>query len=732
MTPQEVFVNNRSIKLGRLIGRGGEGAVYALEGDTTHAIKLYTVRGASTREEKVEAMVRAGLSSKTPLIAFPVSSARAPGGAFQGFVMRLVADHKPLHNLYSPGSRKIHFPKADYRFLVRTAANLARAVAVAHQANCVIGDINHSGILVSDKATVALIDADSFQFSGNGRQYLCVVGVPEYTPPELQGNSLAGVVRTANHDAFGLAVVVFQLLFMGRHPYVGTVRRGDIPPLHENIRNHRYVYSDIRNVGMDQPPGTPDILDFAPAISELFESAFSASNSTIRPSALDWVKRLDALEASLEKCDQNALHYIPKEASDCAWCDMERQLNVVLFQPYLQAPEFSTDGFDPGASGFNLEQVWAAIVAIRVPHLHSFQPKLPSPKLEPSVAARQAAGSERRVKPGAFIIVAATVIAFFALPQAFLLWLIVLIIGIGNLWEDSSSDRRAFLRTYAQAESLWDKELQSWQQRIGAESLIRAEADLHAAKDEYQGLRQEEAKLRAAYTQERRSRQLTTFLDTFSVQGAHIKGIGPAKKALLTSFGVDTAADVERGKLLSIPGFGEATAQILLSWRTRTANRFSYSEAPNEADRQEFARIRNQIEAKAVPLRRKLFGGARQLKEGLRQVEINVAKDAASVVEAFLRLEQARCDVQFLGLSTAQAQGTRTTSARAPIPSSSTSSTQPNQPSPIQYPPRQSGAHTCPRCGSQMVKRLAKRGRNAGGYFWGCSRYPNCKGTKNI
>ena len=36
----------------------------------------------------------------------------------------------------------------------------------------------------------------------------------------------------------------------------------------------------------------------------------------------------------------------------------------------------------------------------------------------------------------------------------------------------------------------------------------------------------------------------------------------------------------------------------------------------------------------------------------------------------------------------------------------------------------------CPVCGSSMVRRQAKRGANAGGHFFGCSRYPACKGTR--
>ena len=33
----------------------------------------------------------------------------------------------------------------------------------------------------------------------------------------------------------------------------------------------------------------------------------------------------------------------------------------------------------------------------------------------------------------------------------------------------------------------------------------------------------------------------------------------------------------------------------------------------------------------------------------------------------------------------------------------------------------------CPQCNAPMVKRQSQHGA-----FWGCSRYPNCKGTRKI
>ena len=37
----------------------------------------------------------------------------------------------------------------------------------------------------------------------------------------------------------------------------------------------------------------------------------------------------------------------------------------------------------------------------------------------------------------------------------------------------------------------------------------------------------------------------------------------------------------------------------------------------------------------------------------------------------------------------------------------------------------------CPKCGSNMLLRTARRGNNAGRKFWGCSKFPDCRGILN-
>ena len=43
-----------------------------------------------------------------------------------------------------------------------------------------------------------------------------------------------------------------------------------------------------------------------------------------------------------------------------------------------------------------------------------------------------------------------------------------------------------------------------------------------------------------------------------------------------------------------------------------------------------------------------------------------------------------------------------------------------------------SSAPSCPKCGTGMVLRDAKTGRNAGGQFWGCGAFPKCRGTRPV
>jgi DNA-binding helix-hairpin-helix protein with protein kinase domain len=59
-------------------------------------------------------------------------------------------------------------------------------------------------------------------------------------------------------------------------------------------------------------------------------------------------------------------------------------------------------------------------------------------------------------------------------------------------------------------------------------------------------------------------RQRDKFLDRYFIEVASIPGVGPAKKAALRSFGIETAADVQWNKAPSVKRLGEVLTRAVV------------------------------------------------------------------------------------------------------------------------------------------------------------------------
>src|SRR5262249_18699616 len=152
----------------------------------------------SEKAEKLSRMVEAQSDRLLALAAWPVETLFSTDRrSLTGFLMKNVKGFKDIHLLYNPKSRTREFPpKANWRFLIHTAANVARAFCAIHDHGHVIGDVNQSNVRVSpETAIVSLVDCDSFQIASNAKIYPCEVGVPLFTPPELQETEFREVVR---------------------------------------------------------------------------------------------------------------------------------------------------------------------------------------------------------------------------------------------------------------------------------------------------------------------------------------------------------------------------------------------------------------------------------------------------------------------------------------------------------------------------------------------------------
>lgn len=308
---------------------GGEGAVFDVVGRPDLVAKLYSKPQSKERCDKLRAMAKLCSPDLLKIAAWPTATlSNGNTAAVEGILMPRIADHKEIHHLYSVAQRKKDFPEADWGFLLHTARNCAIAFESVHAHGHVVGDVNQKNVMVSKKGIVALVDCDSFQVKEGNRIFRCGVGVPEYTPPELHGSKFSDLNRDANHDVFGLAVMVFHLLMMGRHPFAGVPQVNVDIPIEKAIQDGLYAYA--RNTSkLKPPPHVPPLAMLDAPTRELFERAFGSYN---RPTASEWHRVLDSSMKGLQRCKNDPKHSYPA-ADSCPWCQLIAVARLMFFIP---------------------------------------------------------------------------------------------------------------------------------------------------------------------------------------------------------------------------------------------------------------------------------------------------------------------------------------------------------------------------------------------------------------
>lgn len=611
MAPPVLVGKSGQVRLGKQLGKGGEGTVFEVEGRPESAAKIYLSAVSSERADKLVAMAAVRTAALDQLTAWPTEVLRQSDGKVCGFVMANLRASKDIHKLYSPKSRLADFPQADWRLVVRAALNTARAFSVLHHAGHLVGDVNHGGVRVSPDATVKLIDTDSFQISHQGRTFLCEVGVQDFTPPELHGKAFKQVTRTANHDNFGLAVLIFQMLMNGRHPFAGKYSGPGDMSIEKAIPEFRYAYGrDTARTRMSPPPLSASPAAASPWVSDLWERAFGTEGAKPggRPKAEDWVQALTKLEQHFKRCSSRPSHFYFNGLAECPWCPIERAGIALFGGAAVVIPKL--------ASGpFNLDAIWRDITTAALPPMQA----IPQLKAVTATPQMQALGSRRTFwKTTGWLVgliiavLGITLSAVFAPVWAGLGWAL-------GAWVNSrgQSDLVPIRSGYQQAKAQFDGLSARWKQEQAETQLQSKQNQLRPLRDEYAGLQGERERRYNALFNNRRQSALKQFLDQFEIEQASIPGVGAAKKAMLESFGIETAADVNRNAVLNVPGFGPALTDRVMKWRQEKEARFHFN--PNASiDPRQVADLDRTIQARRAQIEADLVAG-RQAMLQMRQ-----------------------------------------------------------------------------------------------------------------
>ena len=488
----------KRLQLGTELGRGGEGTVFDLPG-TPLAAKIYHRPAEPAKAAKLEAMVRLRVPALSAFSAWPEQRILDPGGTHTwGILLPKVLDHHAIHELYSPADRKIEFPFADWTFLVHVARNCAAAFEAIHAAGHVVGDVNQGGVFVSKQGTITLIDCDSYQIADGARLFTCDVGVPHFTAPELQGQSFRGLQRTPQHDAFGLAVLVFHLLFMGRHPFAGRyVGRGDMP-VERAIKEGRFAYGlHADRVQMTPPPHSLRLSQVPDDIAGLFERAFRLpaglqASPQARPTATDWLEALERLKRSIVACPQRRGHtFAAVGTSVCPWCEIASAGGPDLF---VSAQILVHVAGSPAGPSFDLAMFWRNIEAVPPPMPTWPRAEARPPQLVPPIPEDELAWAWAAVTVG----VSAVLVFFvsFLMTTRFGSFSFQMFAAIlGSAWfvmrvKSPYAELRAELRLELTTASIEvEQAAQEWRMRTGAVAQAFADKreEIRAISADYEG-----------------------------------------------------------------------------------------------------------------------------------------------------------------------------------------------------------------------------------------------------
>ena len=560
----------RPISIGAKLGAGGEGTVYAL--GAGEVAKIYAAEPAPQRIGKLEALVRAGSPEVRAIAAWPHQILREQSGRITGFTMARIEHGATIATAMNPGSRKATFPQATWGWLIHVGRNLAVAMQSLHAAGIVVGDVNDSNVLVGSDALVRLIDVDSFQVRDGGRVYTCDVGMPIYQPPELYGHGYAGLERTPNHDQFGLAVLIFQLVFMGRHPWAGIWKGVEYEfDAGEVIAKLPFAFGRDAALAGHRPPANTVRLDWLPpATADLFERAF-AKHAAARPTGAEWAAALAAFEGELVTCTASAMHRYVASRGACPWCDLERR-GLFLFIAGGSAVAGATY-LDVAAVQRHLDEI-PPLDAVPLPAFPEATPVRGEPvPSRPRIHRRVWLATAASVFTGD-LVATDHVVALHRFVVAVWIFSVWFVIATRPQLGGVKRERRAKLRD---AEAAYADAVAQWDALANTRELELRKAELQQKLDAYRELPAKFTAERARLEAEKQLHQLRAYLDRFLIADAKIAGIGKKRRATLLSYGIETALDArERLAGTYIPKFGETNRGLVFAWVRLLELRFRY------------------------------------------------------------------------------------------------------------------------------------------------------------
>ena len=301
------------------LAKGGAGKIYHIVGDASRVVKIYhedtLLKEGPIYEKKIWAMLNKAPALLDPIqLAWPLATAKDVNDRFVGFSMPTMDLQKTieLQNVLQDKQANLFNLKSDLKSRMVLAHNLAAVVHNVHEKGHAIVDMKPTNMkFYKEEKFMALLDCDGFYIEGFAAPQV----TPEYVAPEFYKCVISNPLE---QDNFALAVIIFQLLNFGIHPYTckSTINDG-INTIEDHIRHRHYAYALSPANGISvEPIAASTHICWPDDVRKLFDLAFG-NQGISRPSAREWLEVLDSYGPGLERCGARHFHFPGMSCGNC-------------------------------------------------------------------------------------------------------------------------------------------------------------------------------------------------------------------------------------------------------------------------------------------------------------------------------------------------------------------------------------------------------------------------------
>ena len=341
----------RLFTLENLRDEDDDGVVSSLAGEPTLEARIFRILPDASAQFRLKAMVLGSDEALAEVALWPNGLLYNDRDEVTGYLMPVRTGLGTLADLLDVERSKRLFPQGDYAFRVKVARHLAMSVQVIHEHDHVLGYVDPAAIDVLADGSIRWLHGHRFQIHAWNKVFPARRGPSVYWPPELQGDDTAQA-RTRDQDHFALAVLVYQVLMMGEHPFASVRADGSSPTLETAIAAYAYVHDeDAAQNGIAPLPGSLPVNLLSMDLHNAFSLTFAPLVGVdCRPRAEGWAEWLRRFGKSLQTCAGAAYHQYREGLPACPWCERLSRDRISYFQPddvILNPPPDNTPAWEP-------------------------------------------------------------------------------------------------------------------------------------------------------------------------------------------------------------------------------------------------------------------------------------------------------------------------------------------------------------------------------------------------